>query len=177
MCSMKARAEDAQSPSSRRAWIEIGTARRSPARRIVALLAEGVDRNRSNGKRIRGNRWSPSSRRAWIEMMEDFGSVIGMGVALLAEGVDRNRTVSLALAGVVVSPSSRRAWIEIGKQQRQNQPKPSPSSRRAWIEIYHTTDKTQPSKVALLAEGVDRNLLRHVIAVSVLRRPPRGGRG
>ena len=35
-----------------------------------------------------------------------------------------------------MSPSSQRAWIEIAKPQRQDQPKP----------------------VALLAEGVDRNL-------------------
>ena len=55
------------SPSSRRAWIEI---MRSPARSgqpLVALLAEGVDRNFIGG-----------------------GLVDGQAVALLAEGVDRN---------------------------------------------------------------------------------------
>ena len=33
------------SPSSRRAWIEIVTVCTEPSRRLVALLAEGVDRN------------------------------------------------------------------------------------------------------------------------------------
>ena len=36
---------------------------------------------------------------------------------------------------------------------------PSPSSRRAWIEIkLGVTGVTEPGEVALLAEGVDRNL-------------------
>ena len=37
--------ELAESPSSRRAWIEIGVCRTAYNRRRVALLAEGVDRN------------------------------------------------------------------------------------------------------------------------------------
>ena len=37
--------DDSGSPSSRRAWIEIGLRARSLAARDVALLAEGVDRN------------------------------------------------------------------------------------------------------------------------------------
>ena len=80
-----------KSPSSRRAWIEIGF-----------KLAKATN---ANG--------SPSSRRAWIEI-ETKG--IGRGqatVALLAEGVDRNPSMlnqALTKAG---SPSSRRAWIEI----------------------------------------------------------------
>ena len=75
----------------------------------------------------------------------------------------------------------------------------SPSSRRAWIEIVQSSCLCNMVAVALLAEGVDRNLLRHVIAVGVLVallaegvdrncipaarrmwqrcRPPRGGRG
>ena len=36
-------------------------------------------------------------------------------------------------------------------------PKRSPSSRRAWIEISETTRRTFLARVALLAEGVDRN--------------------
>ena len=36
------------SPSSRRAWIEISICWASVGRTAVALLAEGVDRNRSN---------------------------------------------------------------------------------------------------------------------------------
>ena len=57
----------------------------------VALLAEGVDRNR-----LRAASWqpsatrSPSSRRAWIEICCcPVRSPIRI-VALLAEGVDRN---------------------------------------------------------------------------------------
>ena len=34
----------------------------------------------------------------------------------------------------------------------------SPSSRRAWIEIYKAGFPVPPPLVALLAEGVDRNL-------------------
>ena len=56
------------SPSSRRAWIEIRRWWCSSGQRLVALLAEGVDRN---------NRY----------VMQ--GIVQGK-VALLAEGVDRN---------------------------------------------------------------------------------------
>ena len=57
---------------------------------IVALLAEGVDRNW-------GNIWG------WVDGM----------VALLAEGVDRNAVVRIGPPGPARSPSSRRAWIEI----------------------------------------------------------------
>ena len=79
----------------------------------VALLAEGVDRNRIFWNPAALAVWSPSSRRAWIEI-----SMLGSGsefpcVALLAEGVDRNQiTVDFRLL-VDGSPSSRRAWIEI----------------------------------------------------------------
>ena len=56
----------------------------------VALLAEGVDRNRFvlciSLKEAR----SPSSRRAWIEMLSDGLRDPEYCVALLAEGVDRN---------------------------------------------------------------------------------------
>ena len=34
---------------------------------------------------------------------------------------------------------------------------PSPSSRRAWIEIVLLTSSSSRRRVALLAEGVDRN--------------------
>ena len=34
----------------------------------------------------------------------------------------------------------------------------SPSSRRAWIEINHPRPESRTRSVALLAEGVDRNL-------------------
>ena len=58
---------------------------------MVALLAEGVDRNKGlpilSEKRAR----SPSSRRAWIEMAPPSVTRLYRCVALLAEGVDRNR--------------------------------------------------------------------------------------
>ena len=57
-----------QSPSSRRAWIEISPASHLTQALSVALLAEGVDRN-----------WAVMNM-----MYSDY-------VALLAEGVDRNR--------------------------------------------------------------------------------------
>ena len=76
----------------------------------------------------------------------------------------------------------------------------SPSSRRAWIEIPVFPEQTTRNKVALLAEGVDRNMGevedtpwmptvallaegvdRNTGIVSVVMdlvcRPPRGGRG
>ena len=58
-----------QSPSSRRAWIEIFTPKLREKAEKVALLAEGVDRNNSGVVQIFSTR-----------------------VALLAEGVDRNRS-------------------------------------------------------------------------------------
>ena len=57
-----------ESPSSRRAWIEIVVIYRAAIHFTVALLAEGVDRN-------------------LLAMMVMVPSL----VALLAEGVDRNR--------------------------------------------------------------------------------------
>ena len=75
----------------------------------------------------------------------------------------------------------------------------SPSSRRAWIEISQCFSAFPHVGVALLAEGVDRNLKKNCISpapqVALLaegvdrnvelplelsfarRRPPRGGRG
>ena len=76
----------------------------------------------------------------------------------------------------------------------------SPSSRRAWIEIKHSfklyfmdlvallaegVDRNlnldisdlRPLTVALLAEGVDRNLSWTYPAGRSVCRPPRGGRG
>ena len=58
----------------------------------VALLAEGVDRNRKPARPL-----------------------YGLTVALLAEGVDRNLLPLGHLGEPVESPSSRRAWIEIAR--------------------------------------------------------------
>ncbi len=78
------------SPSSRRAWIEIPRPQPYRSPRLVALLAEGVDRNMSS---------------IALPKMEI--------VALLAEGVDRNATENDAKWEGYRSPSSRRAWIEM----------------------------------------------------------------
>ena len=53
----------------------------------------------------------------------------------------------------------------------------SPSSRRAWIEIALARAAMLGNKVALLAEGVDRNLDQGVVGLDLIGRPPRGGRG
>ena len=63
-----------------------------PIRTVVALLAEGVDRNTLI-----------------------FHGVDAQQVALLAEGVDRNSAWDPGYHGPDMSPSSRRAWIEICK--------------------------------------------------------------
>ena len=57
----------------------------------VALLAEGVDRNKDWAWRRDTGDLSPSSRRAWIEIVRADNQKHGRQVALLAEGVDRNR--------------------------------------------------------------------------------------
>ena len=165
------------SPSSRRAWIEIAACRLRMPRPHVALLAEGVDRNHDVKSYYDHRIWSPSSRRAWIEIVPKMGP-----------------------CPFTRSPSSRRAWIEIrSAPPYQGTPCGSPSSRRAWIEIIRKSVRRSRRSVALLAEGVDRNLklfrgieaaLVALLAEGVDRnpgdvapavwfvgRPPRGGRG
>ena len=53
----------------------------------------------------------------------------------------------------------------------------SPSSRRAWVEIEPFDQCNIKWCVALLAEGVGRNLLLRDPERDPGRRPPRGGRG
>ena len=122
---------------------------------LVALLAEGVDRNPS----MRPARFelapSPSSRRAWIEMPRMYAEQEAEQVALLAEGVDRNRK----------------------HEYKRNHFCSSPSSRRAWIEMYRPKEGAQEDIVALLAEGVDRNVDAITDTYGGKSRPPRGGRG
>ena len=81
--------------------------------KMVALLAEGVDRNHSKAHKRQTGCWSPSSRRAWIEMRCSVQPERWRSVALLAEGVDRNCLFGVYRAELARSPSSRRAWIEI----------------------------------------------------------------
>ena len=57
---------------------------------MVALLAEGVDRNIGGAIRSQNEHLSPSSRRAWIEIRSGACMASAAQVALLAEGVDRN---------------------------------------------------------------------------------------
>ena len=80
---------------------------------LVALLAEGVDRNRVVVAVVPTVQWSPSSRRAWIEIRNTYQSREAFQVALLAEGVDRNFFYLVVDVAAVMSPSSRRAWIEM----------------------------------------------------------------
>ena len=80
------------SPSSRRAWIEIGTALQELQRRRVALLAEGVDRNISRASN------PPSAVVALLAEGVDRNTLVLVTeapVALLAEGVDRNNNKAI----------------------------------------------------------------------------------
>ena len=104
-------------------------------RGIVALLAEGVDRNTLLPSSALMARTSPSSRRAWIEIAKQGQAPAGPLVALLAEGVDRNNNIvtELLTKGVaLLAEGVDRNLAAIA--QRLNQ-----------------------AIVALLAEGVDRN--------------------
>ena len=80
---------------------------------MVALLAEGVDRNSLLPRSQEEYGWSPSSRRAWIEIAFPIPADRQGMVALLAEGVDRNHNPSAAFPAIMESPSSRRAQVEI----------------------------------------------------------------
>ena len=92
-----------RSPSSRRAWIEIRVLQLRREGKLVALLAEGVDRNRRLFSVVTQPPLSPSSRRAWIEMALPFvARITHFVVALLAEGVDRN-TVAVTLVSKTLS--------------------------------------------------------------------------
>ena len=91
---------------------------------------------------------SPSSRRAWIEIPQSCNS-------------SRSHW----------SPSSRRAWIEIAGVRHHHRPSRSPSSRRAWIEIRDRRAPCCRRRVALLAEGVDRNILGVPEGLLVLKSP------
>ena len=81
--------------------------------RIVALLAEGVDRNLKGFHPFTPVFRSPSLRRAWIEIRTLSVSPMRRFVALLAEGVDRNCFMVKKLVSDGLSPSLRRAWIEM----------------------------------------------------------------
>ena len=122
----------------------------------VALLAEGVGRNKQRYKETLEDLKSPSSRRAWVEIDDWAVDKARPRVALLAEGVGRNRAhrkepdtqgqVALLAEGV-----GRNDSLDAGRGPQ--------------------------TTVALLAEGVGRNLIVVTIILDRRRRPPRGGRG
>ena len=123
----------------------------------VALLAEGVGRNRPKVTELYSLAESPSSRRAWVEIMPLALPPCLPFVALLAEGVGRNQKatekllssdVALLAEGVGRNIYLRRTDKEfkvallaegVGRNllilDRQPTPMGSPSSRRAWVEI------------------------------------------
>ena len=124
---------------------------------MVALLAEGVDRNFLSTVPRPDALKSPSSRRAWIEILAQQTAAAPVTVALLAEGVDRNISRSANAARFVVALLAE----GVDRNFLSTVPRPdalkSPSSRRAWIEILAQQTAAAPVTVALLAEGVDRN--------------------
>ena len=62
--------DDATSPSTRRAWIEIKAHPTKPAAAFdVALHPEGVDRKGKEQRKRLYDFLSPSTRRAWIEIL------------------------------------------------------------------------------------------------------------
>ena len=63
--------------------------------KTVALLAEGVGRNRLREHISPHSLRSPSSRRAWVEMQQPKLCGMQVSVALLAEGVGRNATTQI----------------------------------------------------------------------------------
>ena len=144
-----------ESPSARRAWIEISWDAPFTSRQHVALRKEGVDRN--------------------LAMQ---GFLIVFRVALRKEGVDRNRSRFYGCVCCSPSPSARRAWIEItwhGAAQACHHV----ALRKEGVD-RNRCDMTRPMpvySVALRKEGVDRNLSRNSPAFAFSSRPPQGGRG
>ena len=79
---------------------------------LVALLAEGVDRNLAGN--ISAKKYVVALLAEGVDRnLPNMSSRSAMVVALLAEGVDRNRLLPDVPLQLVASPSSRRAWIEI----------------------------------------------------------------
>ena len=102
----------ALSPSSRRAWVEITYVNNISIRRSVALLAEGVGRNRQPLYHLQGS--SVALLAEGVGRNWDLNpSNPGAAVALLAEGVGRNVATGIRRGWGITSPSSRRAWVEI----------------------------------------------------------------
>ena len=90
------------SPSSRRAWIEILPLLRLPPAAAVALLAEGVDRNYSDGRRDAYKEVALLAEGVDRNNLPQPPCCCTM-VALLAEGVDRNLRHGLKMQGAYVA--------------------------------------------------------------------------
>ena len=139
----------------------------------VALLAEGVDRNQKQLAKNGGLTASPSSRRAWIEIPP----AQFPGPCHSPSPSSRRAWIEIpfsrTLRRVSGSPSSRRAWIEIACNAAGFPAAfPSPSSRRAWIEICFSQGLHDTfAAVALLAEGVDRNIYTPGEKTGMVRSP------
>ena len=122
-----------QSPSARRAWIEI---------RVYSLGCESGQ--------------SPSARRAWIEIVFVRGKPKRLDCRPPHGGRGLKYTIIILQAIDLWSPSARRAWIEILKKPRFNVCSwSSPSARRAWIEMPYYAQQIDRYFVALRTEGVD----------------------
>ena len=92
------------SPSSRRAWVEIGLCWKYP------------NRNPRFGQNAGGGGSYGGGGRAWGDSVANSKEPKRKPrVALLAEGVGRNGDGALALCRAHESPSSRRAWVEMAE--------------------------------------------------------------
>ena len=103
----------AGSPSTRRAWIEIGTVTNEGGLGEVALHPEGVDRNTPPKNIVIYNpdvALHPEGVDRNNLALQDAET---QAVALHPEGVDRNPLSLCIIDGYKESPSTRRAWIEI----------------------------------------------------------------
>ena len=102
--------------------------------RVVALLAESVDRN-VNLRVLDGSK----------------------SVALLAESVDRNNAPIFSPFYNVVALLAESVDRNVDANQPRQAPRQSLSLRRAWIEMPLSGPFRIVGHVALLAESVDRN--------------------
>ena len=86
----------AESPSTRRAWIEMSSARSSYSGNCVALHPEGVDRN-NNRRFLQWQKLKVALHPEGVDRNIVIVTIIlitMLGVALHPEGVDRNYTIS-----------------------------------------------------------------------------------
>ena len=168
------------SPSSRRAWIEIDVKRLLLTNSLVALLAEGVDRNKLHAA-VDVHHLRVALLAEGVDRNLDVLCIADADakVALLAEGVDRNPRCAFIVLLLNRSPSSRRAWIEIPspRMQRRSGQRVALLAEGVDRNCRRGEGHAHGVQVALLAEGVDRNNDPFVLIIDVLCRPPRGGRG